>query len=180
MKNTNLTNLIGAPGHHQFFLTNIPTKSIIQNSCKYIRTNGLAAFLSREYPSQGTKRIIINQTGETFHVVDGNKHLVSILLAYPWLMINDLLKIRPNLIRFWDFGIEYEQQRTPYDIFIPNHIDTSSIQNARCGYDHFKNPPERIKIISANIPFNSTAFQERDRGRALGETVKALRQSLMQ
>lgn len=178
MKNTNLINLISAPGHHTYFLTNAQTRSIIQNSCAYIRTNGLSAFLDREYPTHGRKRVIINQAGGQFNVVDGNKHLVSILLAYPQLTVNGLLQIRPNLVRFWDCGFEYEQQRTAYDIFIPNHIDTSLLQNVRCGYDHFKNPPEKIKIIPANIPFDSTAFCEDDRGRALWETVKALRQLL--
>lgn len=179
MKNLALINLIGALGHHQYFLTNIPTKSIIQDFCTYIRTNGLSAFLDQEYPSRGIKRIIINQTREQFNVVDGNKHLVSILLVNPQLMINDLLQIRPDLIRIWNCGIECEQQKIPYDIFIPNHIDTTYIKNARCGYDYFKNPPEKIKIIPANIPFNSTAFNEKDRGRILGETVKTLRQSLV-
>ena len=177
MKNIHLVSLIGSPGHHLYFLTNMQTKLIIQNSCEYIRIFGLTAYLEREYPSNRNKHIIINQTGKQFNVVDGNKHLVSILLAEPKLTINELLQIKPELIRFWDCGIENCHQRNPYDIFIPNHIDTSSIENVRNGYDCFKNPPEKIKIIPANIPFNSAAFSERDRGRTLEETVKALWQS---
>lgn len=176
MENTKFINFIGAPGHHQYFLTHTPAKSVIWDFCGYIRANGLSAFLNREYPPQGIKRIIINQAGGQWNVVDGNKHLVSILLAEPQLMVNDLLRIRPKLIRIWNCGMEYERQETPYNIFIPGHIDTTSLQNAKCGYDYFKNPPEKIKIIPANIPFDSTVFQEDDRGRALWETVKALRQ----
>lgn len=178
MKNANLMNFIGAPGHHQYFLTDTPTKATIWNSLKYIRANGLSAFLDHEYPLRGTKRIIINQTGETWNVVDGNKHLVSILLENPRLTVNDLLRIRPDLVRMWNCGMEYEWQEKPYDIFIPNHIDTTLIQNTRCGYDYFKKPPEKIKIIPANIPFHSMAFHENDRGRPLWETVKALHQLL--
>lgn len=174
--NVKLQNLTGSPGHHHYFLTDPRAREEIIRARNDILAHGLPAYVLREYPPHGDKRIIINQIGGRFYVVDGNKHLVAMLLVQPNLRMADLGRIHSRLFRFWNRGIEDGgRQSVPYEIYIPMHIDTSSIPNVKIGYDFFKAVPQKTKIIPASIPFDSPKFSKVDQGRSLAETVSAFR-----
>ncbi len=171
-----LQDLISSPGHHHYFLTDPYVREDLRLARDSIRSRGLPAYVLREYPPNKEKRIIINRIENRFFVVDGNKHLTAMLLALPGLCVADLQCICPDLIRFWDRGIEHEgEQVIPYEIYIPTHIDTSALREVRIGYDNFKWVPHVTKIIPADIPFDSPLFSGVDRGLPLSRTVAALR-----
>lgn len=174
--NTNLRSLIGSPGHHHYFLTDPHARGELLRAKDYILAHGLPAYVLREYPPHREKRIIINQIGERFYVVDGNKHLVAMLLVNPNLCVGDLECTRSGLFRFWNCGIEDERiQNVPYDVYIPMHIDTSAIRNVKIGYDFFKAVPPKTKIIPADTVFDGPEFSEIDKGRPLAEIVDDFR-----
>lgn len=170
--------LCGAPGHHTYFISDTHALIIFAGFYSYIKSNGISAFLNQEYPVSNDKRIIINQIDNGYYVVDGNKHLVSLLLLYPNLTIGELIRLHPTLFRFWKKGREYNSQSEPYDIYIPHHIDTHNIPDVMEGVDYSKPVPERIKIIRAEIPFNDKAFSEKDRGYLLEQTSSAIKHKL--
>lgn len=175
IKNKPIGTFCGALGHHKYFLTNQEARENIFSFSHYILTEGIEAFLRREYPAEGIKRIIINEIDNHFYIVDGNKHLVSLLLAKPDLTPGDLLQYNSSLLRFWKKGIEETNSNgKPYEIFIPLHIDTNAVPQARIGYDNFKTPPETIKIIPADIPFDSPVFIPEDQGKPLRQTAEEL------
>lgn len=173
-----INSLCGAPGHHTYFISDIHALNIFAKFYRYIKSNGIALFLDREYPVSGDKHIIINQIDNGYYVVDGNKHLVSILLLYPNITIGELMQLHPNLFRFWKKGIESDSQPEPYDIYIPHQIDTHNIPDIKEGIDYFKPVPEPIKILPADVPSDSTVFTEKDRGYPLSKTAFAVKQKL--
>lgn len=178
--NVKLQSMIGSPGHHHYFLTDPYARESLLLARDYIRVYGLSAYVLREYPPHGEKRIIINRIGKQFYVVDGNKHLVAMLLAYPDLRMEDLNRISSSLFRIWNQGVEDEErQSVPYEVYIPVHIDTSAIRNVKIGYDFFKTVPQKTKIIPADIPFDSPRFSPIDKGRPLSETAAALRNACL-
>lgn len=176
MKNLELQTMICSPGHYHFFLTDLCIREELLQAGNYIKEHGLQAYVLREYPPHGKKRVIINRIGNRFYVVDGNKHLTAMLLIRPNLCVEDLEHICPGLFRFWNCGIEDDgRQSVPYKVYIPAHINTSAIRNVKIGYDYFKTVPQEMKIIPADIPFDNPDFSEIDKGRPLAYLVNAFR-----
>lgn len=173
--NKPVAGLYGAPGHHQYFLSDEKTIKTIISFTQYIRTKGMEDFLRREYPLHSTKRIIINEINNKLYVVDGNKHLICLLLVNPNIRLGNLMHYSFGIIRYWNKGFEsFQNNGIPYEIFIPHRIDTSAVSGARTGYDYFKNPPEKIRIIPADIPFDSPPFKSDERGKPLWLTASSL------
>lgn len=176
-------NLIGAVGHHSFFLTNHPAKNRIRIHVSRILAFGLKQYLNEEYLStieneKLGKSFIVNEIEDQYFLLDGNLHMLSIILALPTTTLGDIMQTaeRSDIIRFWKNGYENSPniQKNPYDTYIPLDICTEKIAGAHKGVDHFKNPPEDILIIPSNIPYNSMLFLSQHRGQPLGVTATAL------
>ena len=165
----------GAPGHHEHFLTDTIAYRKILVLTDYARMEGIDAYLRLEYPSPDKKSIIVNVINGKIYVVDGNRHLISLIIAKPDLTFGELMQHMPNVVRLWHEGIEGTQNvGKPYDVYIPYSISTERLPNARIGTDYFKMSHEQIKIISANIPFDSELFLPNEKGYPLYQTAIAL------
>ena len=169
--------LVGAVGHHWFFSHNAAAQERLSGFVRDIRRDGVDWFLREHYPRTGEKRVIVNQIGGRFYLVDGNAHMLALVLANPGIRFSGLVDAvgHGSFARFWRDGWEEGSgQVEPYETYIPFDTDTERLPSAREGYDAFKPTPERIKIIPSNIPFDSPLLSERDRGRPLGETAEEL------
>lgn len=166
-----IASICGAPGHDQYFCDDARIKKRIFTYADFICRNGITAFLNREYPEPDNKNIILNEIDGRLFCVDGNCHLVSLLIACPSLTIGDLRQYAPKVIRFWNKGIEYNRNIYPYDIYIPYRINTDKIPSVRYGIDYFKSHSEKVKIIPADIPFDSRLFLPLERGCPLFQTA---------
>lgn len=176
-------NLVGAVGHHAFFLTSASAQNRIQIHVNRILAFGLKQYLNEEYLStiqnnKLSKSFIINEIENRHFLLDGNLHMVAIILALPATTIGDIVQAagRADIIRFWKNGYEDSPaiQKNPYDTYIPLHICTDKIAGAHKGMDYFKNPPEEIFIIPSNIPYDSMLFSPPQQGQPLGITAMAL------
>lgn len=164
--------ICGSPGHDQYFRNNFKAKQRIFELAEYAGARGIGAFLRREYPTPATKNFIINEIDGRLFCVDGNCHLVSLLIAYPGLTIEDLLHDSPAVVRFWRKGVEDgRNDGKPYDVYIPYRIFTEKIPDVRCGIDGSKPAGEKTKIIRADIPFDSSLFLTQERGYPLYQTA---------
>lgn len=167
--------LIGAIGHHHYFLSNTAARTRLKRFCREIQNDGQEAFLQREYPAFSDKAVILNQIGKRVFVVDGNAHLLALLLCCATLTVGCLQRIHPTLFRFWRNGWEDGSgQSAAYDTYIPRSINASRLAGARQGMDGFQSPPSPIWVIPSNIPFDTKALKPEDRGYPLGETATAL------
>lgn len=168
--------LIGAVGHHTYFLTDNAARQRVCTMARTIDDKGLGAFLHSEYPPGTDKGWIFNEMRGHLYVTDGNAHLVALCLARPGLTLGQLAENGgARLIRFWQEGWEEGSgQQQAYDTYIPFGIDTRALANCRVGLDHFKQPPQQIKIIPSDVPYDDAAFTPEDRGRPLQETARAL------
>lgn len=168
---------IGAIGHHTFFLQDASARARLQRFCTAIRQNGVAWFLKREYPQGLDKAIIVNRIGDALYVVDGNAHLLSLVLCDASITLRALVQAagHQHFVRIWQDGWEAGSgQREAYETYIPPTTDTTRVPQWRAGVDGFKQPPISIKIIPSNVPFDSACFAACDRGRPLQQTAQAL------
>lgn len=168
---------IGAIGHHKYFLHNESARTRLRRFCAAIRQNGMAWFLNSEYPAGAEKAIIVNLIDGTPCVVDGNAHLLSLVLCDASVTLQALVRAagRRGFVRIWQDGWEAEHgQQQAYETYIPPTTDTTRLPVWRDGWDGFKQPPIRIKIIPSNVRFDSACFAESDRGRPLKQTAMAL------
>lgn len=180
------SSLVGAVGHHTYFLRTPAARARIARFCEAIRSEGIGAFLEAEYPrarkggARGEgKAFIVNVVGGTPCLIDGNAHLMSLVLCHPAVTLAELCEAagRDDLVRIWRAGWEEGSgQAAPYDVYIPPDTRTDRIPGARRGVDGFRQPPLVIKIVSAGIASDSLLFDEADRGRPLGQTAAALRE----
>lgn len=164
--------ICGSPGHDEYFRSDFKAKQRILAFAEYAKIHGINAFLQREYPNPETKSIILNEIDGRLFCVDGNCHLVSLVIAKPDLTVGELLQYSPEVVRFWHKGIEGSKNTgAPYDVYIPYRIFTKKIPDVKCGIDYSKSPYSRTKIIRANIPFDSELFLERERGYPIYQTA---------
>lgn len=171
--------LVGAIGHHAYFLESSAAQERLRGFRNRILESGVRAFLDEEYPRESGKAFIVNEAAGQCCLVDGNAHMLALLACEPDLTVGGLVRMagRAEVVRIWSDGWEGGSgQDAPYDVYIPHAADASRIPAAREGVDGFKNPPIPVKIIPASIAFSSPLFSARDRGRALGETLSALRE----
>lgn len=175
--------LIGAVGHHSYFLTNSSAQNRIYIHANRIFSFGLSQYLNDEYlaTAQGgtlNKNFIINEIDGRYFLLDGNLHMLSIILAMPTITLGEIIKSanQPNIIRFWKNGYEnhLSTQKEPYDTYVPLNICTDRIIGAYEGTDYFKQPPESIFIIPSNIPYDSVLFHPAQRGQPLWKTASVL------
>ena len=173
---TPIKELITSTGHHRHFTEEESLAELFRGYRRKIRDCGLDAFLREEYPNTADKNIIVNVVGDKCCIIDGNKHMVTILLSCPVVRdftVGQLDSMRPGLFRIWFGGIEgYNNE--PYDVYIPMDIDTDKIPETRVTVDYFQPGHPLTKVIPANISFDDERFGERDRGRPIMETVEAL------
>lgn len=166
----------GAPRHDYYFKKNDSVSCSILEMAHYGRRHGIQALLRREYPDTDTKNIIVNIIDDRIFVVDGNRHLVALLMVKPDLTFGELQNYRTGLVRIWFAGVEEGKNSavTPYDVYIPDAVTISNIPKAHKGMDHFKNPPSPINIVPANFRFDSNALTRIDRGYPLYQTTIAV------
>lgn len=172
--------ICGSPGHDQYFRNNFEAKQRILAFAEYAGARGVDAFLRREYPNPETKNIIINEIDGRLFCVDGNCHLVSLLIANPGLTIDELLHYSPKVVRFWRRGVEEGRNGgKPYDVYIPYRIFTEKIPDVRYGIDTSKPAGDKTKIIRGDIPFDSRLFLTQERGYPLYQTaISVLKKSM--
>lgn len=169
---------VGAVRHHAHFVEDEAARARLAWFCDVIRTRGMAAFLAREYPPGSDKALIVNEIGGTPCVVDGNAHLVALVLCDPYVTLARIVEAagRAGIVRLWKEGWEAGSgQEAAYETYIPVDADTTRLSEAYEGTDWFKDPPQPTKVIPSTIPFDTPALSERDRGRTLAETAEALR-----
>lgn len=179
------SSFVGAVGHHAHFTQCARARERIAHFCETIRHVGTAAFIEREYPRPGempadradAKAIIVNVVNATPCLVDGNAHLVSLVMCDPGLTLSGLVHQagRCDFVRIWHEGWEPgSRQDGPYVTYIPPDTDVRRIPWAQDGVNGFVQPPARVKVIPSGIAFDSTLFSVADRGRPLGETARSL------
>lgn len=171
--------MIGAIRHHAHFTESEEARVRIGGFVRTIRELGVQGFVDREYPVGSGKAFIVNEAAGRLCVVDGNAHLVALAMHDPAITLAKLVEAtgRPEVVRLWREGWEAGSgQDRPFDVYIPFEADASRIPACREGLDGFKNPPLRMKIIPADIAFDSPLFSVADRGRPIGETVRALQE----
>ena len=171
-----IINAIGSPRHDHYFKNSEHAQNNIKKLVKAVKENGDAGMLKTEYPDTTQKNIIINIIGDNFYIVDGNKHLISMLLVNPNLRFIDIEQMHPGVIRIWKAGVEEGRNtvETRYEVYIPVDVDISRIDGGHKGVDYFKNPPRETNIIPGDFPFDSPLLNDADRGVALKDTVEAL------
>ena len=163
------------PYLHRYFCINKGCKNIIFDHADYIVKKGLVSYLEREYKGNQEKNIIVNVINDSCYVVDGNKHLVAILLGLSGKedpTFGDLEKKCPGLLRIWFEGSE--NGNPPYDVYIPMTVNTDNIENVKVTVDCFKPDKPQTKVITGSVKFDDPAFPEEDRGRKLFETHRHL------
>lgn len=169
---------VGAVRHHAHFVGDEAARARLARFRDVVRTRGMAAFLAQEYPPGSDKALIVNEIGGTPCVVDGNAHLVALVLCDPDVTLARIVEAagRAGIVRLWKDGWEAGSgQEAAYETYIPTATDTTRLPEAREGTDWFKDPPQPTKIMPSTIPFDTPALPERDRGRTLAETAEALR-----
>ena len=166
----------GAPGHDYYFKTNDSASCSIMEMAQYGRSHGILALLRREYPDTKAKNIIINIIEEQTFVVDGNRHLIALLIIKPSLTFAELNIYRAGLVRIWFAGVEdgKNSASTPYDVYIPDKVSIGNIPGAHKGMDYYKNPPTPTNIIPADFRFDSQKLNYIDRGYPLYQTAIAI------
>ncbi len=167
---------ISSPGHDRHFCTDEACRDIIFEHADYIAQNGIINYLNKEYKNSGEKNIIINVIGETCYVVDGNKHLVAIMLSgfkNAHLTFGELEEYCPGLLRIWFEGSE--NGNAPYDVYIPVSVNTDRIEGVRITKDYFKAGYPDTKVVSGALRFDDDCFDLDDRGKALRRTYSILR-----
>lgn len=176
LMNYPLAQACGAPRHHHYFTTHRETALSILAMSDIVRQQGLSQMLLWEYPDTRTKNIIVNLIDGEVFLADGNRHCVAALLADPTLTFGDLEAGRPGILRIWQAGVERGRNSAadPYDVYIPADVDISRIPEARMGMDYFKKPPAPTAIVPGNFRPDSPLLRVEDRGRPLGETVRAV------
>lgn len=174
-----IASLISSPGHHNWFLTDKGCQNVILRDVRFIRENGFSDYLRKEYPLPQRKQIILNIINGRFYIVDGNRHLCSLLIAIPDFTLGQLVFCNPAYLRVWKRGYESPAQQTPFEIYIPDRINTDKLDSVKTGIDYFKTPCQKTKILRADIPFDSNAFCSADRGRPLYETALAFTQKYL-
>lgn len=168
---------VGAVRHHAHFLESEAARARLLGFRDDVRTNGVRAFVDREYPPGSGKAMIVNEVAGRFCLVDGNAHLVALVMCDADLTLARLVEEagRADFVRLWRDGWERGSgQEAAYETFIPIDADTANVPGAREGVDGFKRPPQPTKIVPSTIAFDSPLFAEADRGRALGETARLL------
>ena len=179
------SSFVGAVGHHAYFTRMSAARARIGGFCEAIRSRGIRAFIEAEYLADRckgaaeNKAFIVNVVGDAPCLIDGNAHLVALVLCDPDVTLARLCAVagRTDFGRVWQAGWEKGSgQSAPYDVYVPPATRTDRIPGAREGMYGFKCPPVPIKIISAGIASNSPLFDEADRGRPLGETAAVLRE----
>lgn len=169
--------LVGAVGHHAHFTSDDAARARVIGFREAVARRGLGAFLRDEYPTGSGKAFIVNVVDGVPCLIDGNAHLVGVVMAQPEVTLADVVEAAGcgDIVRIWDAGWEYGSgQETAYDVYVPIETDISRIVGAREGVDYFKKPPQPTKIVPGTIASCSTLFAERDRGVALGLTAAAL------
>ncbi|MDR0813185.1 MAG: hypothetical protein LBO63_04175 [Oscillospiraceae bacterium] len=173
-----IADLTGAVRHHHYFTTSRQMADEIRNAADFIKQNGAAKYLAREYPdtSRRSKNIIINKIDSRLFVTDGNKHCVSLVTASPDITIGDLLKLDKNLFRYWENGNEQgaETEWQPYSTYIPFDADVSRLSAEHHVYQSRDERGADIHRIPSNVAYDSPLFSETDRGRAIRETAHTL------
>lgn len=177
---TKIAYICGAPGHHLFFCSDREIQNRIFEYVSFIQSKGERAFLAREYPDPNRKNIIINNIEGRLFCVDGNCHMVSLMIACPDLTLGKLRYLVPDVVRFWTKGIEnWKNIGHPYDVYIPYHINTDRIPSVREGFDCFNGRFDKVKIIPADIPFDSVLFSLPERGYPLFQTALSVLKTVM-
>lgn len=180
--------LIGAVGHHAYFTQNAGARERIDLFCGRIMRDGIVAFMGEEYPRLAAatpdradaKAVIVNVINATPCLVDGNAHLLSLVMCRPDLTLAELVRLtrRIDFLRVWHDGWEPgSRQENPYDTYIPPDTDVRHVPGARDGVNGFVRPPARVKVIPSTIAFDSVLFSAADRGQPIGETARVLRQT---
>ena len=166
----------GAPRHDYYFRKDDSTSCSILELAQYGRCHGIQALLRREYPDTATKNIIVNIIDNQVFVVDGNRHLVALLMVKPDLTFGELNTHHTGLLRIWFAGVEEGRNSAfmPYDVYIPDAVTISNIPKAHKGVDRFKNPPSPINIVPASFRFDSNTLTSIDRGYPLYQTAIAV------
>lgn len=169
---------VGAVRHHGYFTGQASALNRIRDFCGRIARDGARAFVDEEYPVGSGKAMIVNEVEGRLCLVDGNAHLVALLVCDPELTLGGLAEAvgRSDFIRLWQGGWEQGSgQEGAYDIYVPLEADVSRIPGSRSGVDGFKQPPEDINVIPPTVPFDSPLFSLCDRGRILAETANSVR-----
>ena len=175
------TEFVGAVRHHAHFLEDEASRARLRRFRDAIRAEGVRAFLDREYPAGGDKALIVNVTAGRTCLVDGNAHLVALVMCDVGVTLARLVEEsgRADFVRRWHDGWEEGSgQEAAYEVYLPLDADTSRIPEAYEGTDWFKDPSQPTKIMPATIAFDSPLFAERDRGRPLGETARRVLERL--
>ena len=173
-----LMDAVSSPGHDHHFCTDEACKGIIFSHADYIAENGIVKYLEKEYKNCPEKNIIVNVIDDSCYVVDGNKHLIAIMLSSlknANLTFGELESYCPGLLRVWFGGSE--NGNAPYDVYIPVGVNSDGIEGVRITKDYFKEGHPETKVVSGTLKFDDPIFSPEDRGKALKRTYSILQKN---